>query len=234
MLKLDGVNTIWRTDDFAGVQEQVEKLARPRKRITELMIKSLNEEKSEKCQKSFLPVFYRSPKSISGSSSVESIDLTVNKLVDNRAIPTDEVESIPAQLICRSIGYKSVCVDDSINFDDKRGMIKNVDGRILKRDSDEPDTGLYVAGWLATGPSGVILTTMNNAFAVAQTIINDIQTGAINCESPKPGFDPKNHQVVSWRDWEKIDKREIENGKKSNKPREKKLDVGEMMKIVDS
>lgn len=233
MLKLENVDTVWRADDFAGVQEQIEKLARPRKRITELMMKSMSEAKPSD-KKKFLPVFFRSPSIVNGSARVESVDFTVTKLVDDKAIPTEDVETIPAQLVCRSIGYKSISVDDAINFDVKRGKVKNIDGRVLKRDSNEPDPGLYVAGWLATGPSGVILTTMNNAFGVAQTIIHDIQSGAVKCDSARPGIDPKNHSFVSWSDWEKIDKLEIELGKKLNKPREKLLSVAEMMKIVES
>lgn len=233
MLKLQSVDTVWRTDDFVGVQEKIADLPRPKKRISELMVKSLSEAK-QSSDKKFLPVFFRSPSKINGSSSVESVDFTVTQLFDNKAIPTDKIETIPAQLVCRSIGYKSISVDGGINFDDKRGMVKNVDGRVLKINSNEPDPGLYVAGWLATGPSGVILTTMNNSFAVAQTIINDVQSGAVACDSTKPGINPKNHRIVTWSDWEKIDKREVENGKKSNKPREKILSVDEMLKIVET
>lgn len=233
MLKLQNVDTRWRDDDFAGVQEQIEKLPRPRKRITELMVKSLSEEKAKDDRRKFLPVFFRAPTRINGGSSVESVDCTITKLVDNKAIPTDGIETIPAQLVCRSIGYKSISVDDGINFDDKRGMVKNIDGRVLKHGTDEADPGLYVAGWLATGPSGVILTTMNSAFAVAQTIIHDIQSGAVKCDSIRTGINPKNHRIVTWNDWQKIDKHEVENGKKSNKPREKILSEEEMLKIVE-
>lgn len=234
MLKIQNVDTVWRADDFCGVKEQIESLPRPRKRITELMIKSLSDGKFNDGNKKFLPVFFRSPLKVNGTSSVESVDLTVTKLIDNKAVPTSEVETIPAQLVLRSIGYRSVSVDEAINFDDKHGKVKNIDGRVLKKDSNEPDPGLYVAGWLATGPTGVILTTMNNSFAVAQTIIHDIQSGAIKCDSMKPGLDPKDHPIVTWHDWVKIDAREIENGKKANKPREKILSVDEMLKIVHS
>lgn len=234
MVKLSKVDTIWRENDFDGVQEQIESLARPRKRITELMVKSLTERKLEEGNRKFLPVFFRSPNKINGSSKVDSVDFAVTKLENDKAVATGEVESISAQLVCRSIGYKSICVDDAINFDEKHGKVKNVNGRVLLSDTNEPDPGLYVAGWLATGPTGVILTTMNNAFAVAQTIINDVQSGALKCDSIKSGIESNNDRVVTWRDWEKIDKREVENGKKLNKPREKLFSVKEMLKIVDS
>lgn len=234
MLKLQNVATVWRTEDFKGIQEQIESLPRPKKRIAELMVKSMKEQQQSNDKKKFLPVFFRSPKSINGGDKIDSVDLIVTKLVDNKAIPTEDVENIPAQLACRSIGYKSISVDSAINFDDKRGMINNIDGRVMLRNTNKPDPGLYAAGWLATGPSGVILTTMNNSFAVAQTIIHDIQSRAIKCDSTKHGIHPMNHNIVTWNDWKEIDKREIENGMKANKPREKFVCVEEMLKIVNS
>lgn len=234
MLKLPKVDTIWRSDDFIGVQEQIGNLPRPKKRVTELMVKSLAEGSSSSDSKKFLPVFFRNPLKVNGDSSVESVDFTMTKLVDDKAVLTDKVESIPAQLVCRSIGYKSISVDQSINFDEKLGKVKNVDGRVLMKDSNEVDPGLYVAGWLATGPSGVILTTMNSSFFVAQTIIQDIQTGALKIDTNKPGIHPKGQRIVTWRDWEKIDQREVQTGAKANKPREKIVSIEEMMKVAES
>lgn len=235
MLKLKDIQTKWRTEDFVGVQELIDGLPRPRKRITELMMKNLTEQKLEDNKKEFVPVFFRAPARINGDSAAESVDLAITQLVDSNAIPTGEFENIPAQLVCRSIGYKSISADEGINFDEKRGRVKNIDGRVLKKDTEEVDPGLYTAGWLATGPSGVILTTMNNSFGVAQTIIHDIQSGALKSDSTnKPGLNLNHHQVVTWHGWEKINKREIERGESAKKPREKILDVAEMMKIVAS
>ena len=38
------------------------------------------------------------------------------------------------------------------------GIIPNINGRV--------SAGVYTAGWLGTGPRGVIIDTMNNAFKV--------------------------------------------------------------------
>lgn len=234
MLKMTNVATEWRAEDFSGIPQLIETLQRPRKRLTELMVKSLEQQlKSEENRRKFLPIFYRSPLKINSSDgAVNSIDFSVTDLVDNKAVPTDKVESIEAQLVCRSIGYKSICVDDSVNFDAKLGRVRNDNGRALKVNSNELDYGLYVGGWLASGPSGVILTTMNNAFSVAQTIIDDVKEGKIKC-GDKAGLNPKNYQnVTTWDDWLKIDKVEIEEGKKMNKCREKISSVDKMLNIV--
>ena len=233
MLKLSKVDTIWRSNDFVGVEEQIAKLERPKKRIAELMVKSVKESNVNDGNRRFLPVFFRSPLKVHGDSKVDSIEFGVTRLENNKAILTGDSEIIPADFVCRSIGYKSICVDEAINFDTKHGKVKNQDGRILKKDCDEVDPGLYVAGWLATGPSGVILTTMNNAFVVAQKIIHDIQSGAVKCDSSKAGINPKNHRIVSWRDWEQINRKEEKNGTKVKKPREKLLTVDDMIKVLN-
>ena len=37
--------------------------------------------------------------------------------------------------------------------------------------------GLYCSGWVKTGPVGVILTTMSNAFETAEAIVEDYKQG---------------------------------------------------------
>ena len=49
-----------------------------------------------------------------------------------------------------------------IPFDDDRGVIPNRDGRVLG-ESGEPIAGLYCAGWIKRGPSGVIGTNKKDA-----------------------------------------------------------------------
>lgn len=232
MLKLPNVTTKWRPEDFKDIPPILETLSRPKKRIAELMLKSLNENSSNH-ERKFYPVFFRSPVKINNlNEHVNSIDFCVNDLIDNQSVPTEKYENIAGQLVCRSIGYKSICVDDSINFDKKKGRVNNLNGRVLMKDSNEIDKGLYVAGWLGTGPSGVILTTMNNGFSVAQAIIEDFKDGKIKARNAQGGLDPKKFRSVTWDDWLKIDKIETEKGKGLNKPREKIHSIEEMLNIL--
>ena len=78
---------------------------------------------------------------------------------------TYEIETIECGLVLRSIGYKSVPVEAGIPYDEKRGIIPNINGRV------EGENGLYCAGWLATGPRGVIVDTMNEAYKVGQGLM---------------------------------------------------------------
>lgn len=118
-------------------------------------------------------------------------------------------------------------------------------GRVLKRpvagsdisiDSieDKYERGLYASGWLATGPTGVILTTMNNSFAVAHTVVEDFGSGAIDTKTSRPGLSTeKLHDVVTWEGWQRIDKAEMAAAKAyAQKPREKIIDVRKMLEIA--
>ncbi|KAJ8940008.1 hypothetical protein NQ318_011952 [Aromia moschata] len=206
MLKLKNCDTVWKPRDFEGIAQHVPKLARPKKRIIELMLKSLEEEKKAGCTNEFRPVFYRSPLEIIGKHKVEGVMLGVNRLegedvLKQTAVLTDVKESIKCDLAVSSIGYKSIQVEDCIPFDSRNGIVKNNNGKV--------DEGVYTCGWLGTGPTGVILTTMGNAFGVADMILHDIEVEGLD-KVEKSGYaeilkvlQEKNVQIVSWRDWEK-------------------------------
>uniref|UniRef100_A0A1Q3FXU0 NADPH:adrenodoxin oxidoreductase, mitochondrial n=1 Tax=Culex tarsalis TaxID=7177 RepID=A0A1Q3FXU0_CULTA len=244
MIKLPHCATNWRPSDFHHVDECLPNLARPRKRITELMLKSLSEQSPQTDSRgSFEPIFFRSPVKFNGTDCVQSIDYVVNELKDDRAIPTEERETLETDLVCRSIGYKSISLDSDVNFDDRKGCISNVAGRVLKKTltgsdqtiddiEDKHETGLYTSGWLATGPTGVILTTMNNSFGVADLICKDFHNNVIRVKEAKPGLELAGKNVVTWNGWKAIDAEECRRGAEKGKPREKIVKVDEMLSIA--
>ncbi|CAG5018648.1 unnamed protein product [Parnassius apollo] len=248
-LNLPNCKTVWREQDFEGVSSVVSNLGRPRKRLTELMLKALSESSKinimpgDKC---FKPLFFRSPNKFltDNMNHVTGIELTCNRLEgDNlehqKCIATDEKEVLDCSLVFRSIGYTSVKVDKDIIFD-TNGFVTNDKGRVIE-DNVSSLAKLYVAGWLGTGPAGVILHTMSNAFLVAKTICEDLK----NCKnlSSKGGFEEvrkflsksnQNHIIVDWNGWKKIDNYEVELGKKYGKPREKICSISKMLEIASS
>lgn len=242
MLKLPNVNTIWRDKDLVGIDEVlISKLPRAKKRITELMLKSATSSEyiHSAASKQFSPIFFRSPTHIEATNENKDIHLIVNTVNEREsAVATDQTEIVKTEMILRSIGYKSRNVtheSDSLNFDRSKGLVLNENGRVLKTngyDDDKYERGLYVSGWLGTGPVGVILSTMSNSFAVASHLCKDVQQNVVDCSS-KPGLDlAKYSSTISWSDWQKIDKYEVEKGALVGKPREKILDVTKMLEIT--
>ncbi|XP_063240380.1 NADPH:adrenodoxin oxidoreductase, mitochondrial isoform X2 [Bacillus rossius redtenbacheri] len=247
MLHLPGCRAVLDPGDFAGVREEIPVLSRPRRRLTELLCKTAFDRPgprggAEPAGKSFRLVFFRTPKMFvprpDNPDVVGGVELLVNRLEGTdadrqRAVPTGAEDTVECGLAMRSIGYRSVKADPEIPFDDTRGRVKNSHGVV------EP--GLYSAGWVATGPMGVILSTMTNAFTVAQAIAADLRQGAVDVSVDRLGFErvgallrSRGVQWVSFAGWERIDAVERERGARAGKPREKILDIKEMLAIAAS
>jgi len=173
-----------------------------------------------------------------------------------KAIGTSQYVTLPSNLAFRSIGYKSEPLpgfsEMGIPFDTKRGIIPNDHlGRVVNDNeswSDErradPLPGVYCAGWVKRGPTGVIASTMNDAFATAESIAEDwhAKKPFLNedQEVGRAGWDVIKQEAlkrglrrVSWNDWKRIDEAEKANGAKKGKEREKFSRIEEMLAVLD-
>ena len=106
--------------------------------------------------------FFTSPVAILGDGKVEAIELARNELVGGRAVQTDERETIACGVVFRSVGYHGVPVP-GVSFDEGSGTVPNEGGRV------EP--GVYAAGWIKRGPSGVIGTNKKDATETVQLLL---------------------------------------------------------------
>ncbi|KNC75968.1 hypothetical protein SARC_11518 [Sphaeroforma arctica JP610] len=231
---------------------QLEKTDRPRKRMTELMMKQSVPAYAagtdvDKNTKEFHIVFQRSPQEISVQDGVATgVTLQKMKLEGDwrtaKAVPTGETETIDCQLILRSIGYKSLPIK-GLPFDIVRGVVPNVGGYVADADDSATSEGsqggdklarLYAAGWVKTGPVGVILSTMNAAFETADVIIEDFNSGRLTGKDlPKADSTIDEllgeKKVVSFDDWKRIEAEEIHRGQLLSKPFEKFTSTAEML-----
>lgn len=156
-----------------------------------------------------------------------------------KVLTTDAKIRMDAALAFRSIGYKSLAIPGmeelGINFDTKQGIIANINGRVISS-VGEHIRGLYCTGWVKSGPTGVIATTMNDAFAAADALIADWHEGSFKPISGREGWLQLKGKVkvqpVSWQGWLKIDGEEKRLGHSVDKPREKIRDVETMLQIA--
>lgn len=177
--------------------------------------------------------FLRSPIALLGDGRVEAVRVSVNRIEDNgrgglSAVPTGVEEELPAGLVIRSIGYRGIPVA-GIPFDERRGLIRNVDGRVTDEEGSH-QRGEYVVGWIKRGPSGVIGTNKKDATdTVAQLVADrDAHTlGAPAIDEPVPadwlGADVD--RMVDWSGWQNIDAHEVGLGEPHGRPRVKLVDV---------
>ncbi|XP_062976326.1 NADPH:adrenodoxin oxidoreductase, mitochondrial [Elgaria multicarinata webbii] len=233
--------------DFQGLRDAVKDLPRPRKRLTELLAKTALEEPGEEVANRWVSAsrewslkFFRSPQEAlptADGKQARAIRLAVTRLEGSgdaaKAVPTGEVEELTCGLILSSIGYKSLLIDPSVPFDSRQGVVPNNLGRVLGA------PGLYCSGWVKRGPTGVIISTMNDSFETAQSVLEDLQSGGQARAGAKEGLDlvksilqSRGIRPVSFSDWEKIDAAEVSRGKLVGKPREKIANLQEMLKLI--
>lgn len=172
-----------------------------------------------------------------------------------KALSTGEVVGITSPLAFRSIGYKSEALPGfeglGIPFNDRSGVIPNDHlGRVINDNTGwaESNTGqtlpgMYCAGWVKRGPTGVIAGTMEDAFSTADSIQEDWYSQApfLNSgngsgqgwEGVKEDAVKRGCRRVSWEDWKKIDAVEKERGRKAGKEREKFTKIADMLSVLD-
>ncbi|KAM9463296.1 NADPH:adrenodoxin oxidoreductase, mitochondrial isoform 2-T3 [Clarias gariepinus] len=227
--------------DFEGIAEALKDLPRPRKRLTELILKTVKEdEMRHRANKIWGFRFLRSPVEVlpdADGKKIKGIRLSVNKLKGSgeeaRALPTGLTENLECGLLISSIGYKSLPIEHSVPFDPHSSTVPNDMGRVSQT------AGLYCSGWVKRGPTGVIATTMNDSFETARMLLKDVDLGRLDVSVKKAGAQEitdllkiRGVRTVSFSEWEKINTEEIRRGEALGKSREKVLDVKEMLELA--
>jgi ferredoxin/flavodoxin---NADP+ reductase len=170
--------------------------------------------------------FLASPVAILGDEKVEGIELVRNELVDGRAVATDETETVPCGIVFRSVGYRGVELP-GVPFDEDSGTIPNEGGRVRP--------GLYVAGWIKRGPSGVIGTNKKDATESVELVLEDARAGALPAASGEDLEDLLRERGVDhimYAGWEAIDETERAAGEPSGRPRVKLCTWDELLEAA--
>ena len=273
MTRIEKCQTLIDPDDVCFLNtEAVEKLPRARRRLTQLMIdiskgfKGPIGSEIEIGMKTCRIQFNKSPLAIEQNpyeenssaenekSSAKSEKLRVKFRKNALSNPLDEkspcipvepaeIDVINCGLVLKSIGYQTISLDPCVPMNEKKGCIDNVGGRV------KGHPGLYCSGWSATGPSGVLVNTMNVSFEVGKNILHDFKSGlfnpsnsvnhpsnsvnqnnSLNKDSILSLLRERNVEVVTFDDWKNIDAMELSLGERLQKPREKLVQIDDMVK----
>ena len=173
--------------------------------------------------------FRVSPVAILGEEHVEAVEIARNRLEADasgrvQALPTDEREVIHCGVVFRSVGYHGIALP-GLPFDEAAGTMPNVGGRVVD-ESGVPIPGLYCAGWIKRGPTGVIGTNKKDATETIDLVLEDSATGLLPRSDAEPlALDAllaeRGIDVVMYAGWEAIDRRERERGAGQGRPRVK-------------
>jgi ferredoxin--NADP+ reductase len=182
--------------------------------------------------------FLTSPVAIEGTDRVEALLVERNVLVTDddgslKARPTGVTERLETGIVLRAVGYVGKPLP-GVPFDDRRATMLNEGGRVLDPGTRRPIPGLYAAGWIKRGPSGVIGTNKKCAQETTERLFEDFAAGLL----PTPSDTPEalltrlrgKVDVVDYSGWEAIDAHERALGEPSGRPRVKLVRREEQLK----
>jgi len=184
--------------------------------------------------------FRASPVAILGEEKVEAVEVVRNRLEADssgriRAVATDYREVIPCGIVFRSVGYHGVALP-GVPFDERAGTMPNQDGRVLDPEG-RAIAGLYCAGWIKRGPTGVIGTNKKDATETVDLLLEDARAGAL--PGPSAGaiddlLAERTIEVVTYSGWEAIDALERSRGEEQGRPRVKLCTWDELLSAARS
>lgn len=183
-------------------------------------------------------MFCRSPIRIEGNGRIERVVLERNELsgepFSQRASGTGETETLECGLLFRSIGYRGVPIE-GVPFHDSWGVFPNQEGRITDGPDGEAVPGIYTAGWIKRGPSGIIGTNRACAVQTVESLMGDLN----NLPADRAGTDAlakllqeRGVRSIGFPEWQRIDAEEVSRGEPKGKPREKFTRREEMLQVL--
>ena len=172
-----------------------------------------------------------------GSVRMERNRLTWDEQGQSRCLGAGVFESLEVGLVFRSVGYRGIPIA-GVPFDERRGLIPNAAGRVLRPPGDEAGTSEYAVGWIKRGPSGLIGANRRDSAETVGGMMEDLQGraarplpegihGVLERRLMERGIRP-----VHFRDWRLIDAEEQERGRKRGKAREKITDPEEVVSLL--
>jgi len=148
---------------------------------------------------------------------------------------TSIFEELSAGLVFRSVGYKGVALA-GVPFREDWGVIPNEKGRVLE--SGGAVKGLYCAGWIKRGPTGVIGTNKPDALETVEAMLEDVVKGvhfapeAPTASAAEAMVRSRKPRFVSYEDWKKLDALEVERAQGTERPRVKFTSVEQMLSAL--
>lgn len=185
--------------------------------------------------------FWTSPVAFNGDQQNRLTSVTLRKNTPNNvdgqivAEPTDETETIATSLVISSVGYRGQVLAD-LPIDQRNNTLPHKLGRIT--DQGKVLTGLYTAGWVKRGASGVIGTNKTCAKMTAESMLKDFKSKRfLSPEQPSTELTQKMLMdvypcYINYEDWRIIDSAEVRKGRARYRPRVKFFRNDDIMSLL--
>ena len=235
-LHVEGVQSIVYYEDFKydeGSQAAID--SNNQVRVMVKTLEDLRENPQEHEERRLHLHFFSAPVEVLGEDGkVKALRVERTELDGTGNVkPTGEFREFPIQAVYRAVGYFGSAVDE-IPFDDKYGVIKNSEGRVLDEGNNQIP-GVYCTGWIKRGPVGLIGHTKADAIETISHVIADRAMWWTPTEPDEAAvvatLESKGVDFVGWPQWLKIDARERALGEAEGRERIKLFERSQMVAI---
>ncbi|KAL7538996.1 hypothetical protein ACHAXR_008939 [Thalassiosira sp. AJA248-18] len=152
-----------------------------------------------------------------------------------KPVGTNETETMPADLVLVSIGYKGMPLEGMNElqlFDSQKGIVANDHGKVAGGDN------LFVTGWIKRGPTGIIGTNIMDAKDTVGSVMKSIDSGSVQPSDlikGRVGLDEhlqlQGVHAITWHQFLNIEAAETDRNRLRSdvQPREKIVSLKEML-----
>jgi ferredoxin--NADP+ reductase len=239
---LRGVQVVVDSKQIESALEDAASLDNISRRKLEYLATLIGQHKSDALRRVRLE-FLASPVEIVGEGRVRALRVERNELrKDERgslnARGTGETFTLDAGAAFRSIGYHGVALP-GLPFDERRGVVPNLEGVVTDGFGGSPVARVYVAGWIKRGPTGVIGTNKPDAAETVRHMLKDAADQITAPAEPSAAavdslLSNRRVRVTSLADWRRLDALERARGEQSGKVRRKFTSLDEMLSALQS
>lgn len=177
--------------------------------------------------------FFRSPAEVIGAVATDGlrVDVTGPALDGGR-----ESEVLTAGLVLRAVGFRSRPLP-GVPFDDELGVLPNRGGAVHDPVTGTPVRGVYTAGWLKRGPTGVIGSNRRCSEETVAELVADFAGGRLGVVEQDPSafgrlLAERHADRVDLAGWKRLDAYERKSGRAAGRPRVKVVDRFGMVDVA--
>jgi len=173
--------------------------------------------------------FGLTPAEVLGGDQVEGLTVA-------RTGAEHETETIPAGLVLRATGYRTVPTA-GVPFDEQAGRFAHLGGRVIDPASGDVVSRTYAVGWAKRGATGVIGTNRACAVETATAILDDYVDGRLpenvgDASMLDALLAERGITTVELDGWRRLDEHEQTLGKDIGRPRVKIANRDEQLKVA--
>jgi ferredoxin--NADP+ reductase len=215
-------------DGGAGIDDPA--LAEDRRvRLNLKTLRTLAETQARGCHRRIHLRFFSAPAEITGADRVEGVVIEpTGPEGRDRVADSSERPVLPVDLVVTAVGFRGAPLD-GLPFNETTGTVPNEAGRVVAGEAVVP--GVYVAGWLKRGPSGIIGTNRPDGAETAAAVLADLVERAVPVRQDIVDLlAGRNRPQSDWAGWLRLEEYEGELGAADGRSRVKVPDLESMLR----